>query len=206
VKTLFPLAIALLIAAPRLVPAEDFMTELAVIQKTADQKVGAIALDGLRQTEKPKTLTVAKVADDATWRKLLERATTRPTRVHTAHAGGTDYKVYIVYSETPVVGQDCPAGTHAQNTLYVSKPDNGTGREIYPVRIAALCMGPSAVRDSFSLDADWDGTILDIAVNNGSLGLVVHPLNEPLSSVTPAEPTDLTLFLARLAKFFLEAP
>jgi hypothetical protein len=148
---------------------------------------------------------LSNVTDAVTWKGLLERAMTKPTKTQTAKVGDTTYKIYIVTGKGGVNGQDCPEGTKPENALFVSKAVEGTGKALYPVRVSVVCRGESGVRDSFSLNADWDGKILDVALYNGSLGLTVHPTHEP-DGPGAAEPSSLDLFLARLVKQFIEAP
>lgn len=182
-------------------PAGTFEAGLATIRLAAQEDAREAAR---RPRLEPRQAPALKrVADAATWQSLVTRALTRPHQVRTVKIGGGTYKVHIVTSRQALLGQDCPPGTAAQNSLFVSKAVEGAGKDLYPVRITAACMGADAVRDSFSLTADWEGNIQDATVYNGSLGLAVSPLQEPLE---PVEPSSLTAFLARLLKSFIEAP
>jgi hypothetical protein len=146
--------------------------------------------------------TVRRLADEATWKRLLARAQKNPTRTQLITSGGTTYKVFIVSAREAVKGQNCPAGSQAENTFFLSKPVSGTGGEVYPVRISAACRGDEGVRDSFSADADLDGTLIDAALYNRALGVVVHPTSERLSPDT--ELSSLNAFLSRLVALFLK--
>lgn len=174
-------------------------------------QVGAASLRTASLLDQDRALeaeggAVVKVTDDSTWARLLHRALTRPTRVQRTLAGGTEFTVYIVQDDKPLLGQDCPAGTSPQNALYVSKPADGASKLLYPVRITAVCKGSYELRDSFSVSADSDGTILDLTLYDGSLGIAVHPLQEPATGASSAEAASLQQFLGRLVRQFIEAP
>lgn len=186
-----------------LAAAEPFDAVLGEVRTLAVRPQSPLPFTGEGRGE--RVPSVARVTDAATWQSLLARVESRPTRVQTARVGATTYRISILTVKTALPGQDCPAGTQPENSVFVSRPVQGAGREVYPVRLAVFCRGETGVRDSFSLDADWEGAILDAAVYNGSLGLVVHPLAEP-AGPAPAEPTSLDRFLARLVRQVLDAP
>lgn len=194
-----------LLACALAAAAEDWTPYRQAETLVAAQAERTAAAAPARSQQAPAD-AVVKVADDATWARLIQRAESRPTRIQKAHAGGADFTVYVVESRVPLAGQDCPEGTTAQNALYVSKASDGISKVLYPVRITAVCKDAYEVRDSFSLNADRDGTILDLTVYDGSLGIAVHPLQEPAVGGSAAEPASLQEFLARLVKQFLDVP
>lgn len=143
----------------------------------------------------------ARIAAAAAVKKLIRRAESRPDRVETVQVGANAYAVSIVRVLDPIEGQDCPAGTRAENTLYVSRPTSGAGGDLHPIRLTAVCRGDQGVRDSLSVNAGWDGSIIDATIYNGSLGLVVHPAPDPAPSGPAAtEPSRLAGFLERLVR------
>ncbi len=143
----------------------------------------------------------ARIAEEAAVKRMIRRAETRPDRVETVRAGGGVYAVSIVRVLEPIDGQDCPAGTRAENTLYVSRPVSGSGGDIHPLRLTAVCRGDRGVRDSLTVNAGWDGSIIEATVYNGSLGLVVHPAPDPApAGSAPNEPSRLAGFLERLVR------
>jgi len=171
----------IVVALPLLCPA---------LPRAADFESDLLALRSVAVSSEPARPT--RVADPATWSRLLERAVSRPTRIQKPNIGGVEYTVYVLAPQAPLEGQACPTATRAENALYVSKPADGAGRGLYPVRLASLCVGLSGISGGLSVMADWDGTILD---------LTVYKADAP-----PGGPPDLDQALARLAAYFLDAP
>lgn len=146
--------------------------------------------------------SACKFPDDALWQRLMTRAVRRPTRMQTAQIGPALYKIFVVRSATPVPEQKCPEGTRPSNTFFVSKPAEGPGGDVYPVRLRVACVGGQGIEGSFTLNAELDGTMLDWSLLDGALGVSVRP---ECDAAFPKNRTSsgFSAFLTRLAKYFL---
>ena len=194
---------ALSLAAPARAALPEFEASLlemrgAVLSRPALQRASA-------PVQKPPTLvkSLGRAADAATWSALLDRARRRPTKTQTVRVDAADYKVSIVSVSAPAQGQSCPAGSTPLNTVYLSEPVQGTGRDLYPVRIAAACAGPAGKLDSFTVDADRDGVVLDASVMDPARGVVVKSGPD---RVTRDEASRARTLLDGLIQLFLAAP
>lgn len=170
-------------------------------------EAGVIANAKRKPVKRPtlKDQPAPKAADKATWDALLAKARASKHRQRT-QIGSVTYIEYILTNTAPLRGQDCPQGTTPENRFYLTETEQGetASRQIYPVRVSVVCRGDAGVHDSFDMDADYDGTILDIAVYDGALGLAMHPAPEMQDDAPSAEPTALKVFLTRAFKQFLE--
>lgn len=149
---------------------------------------------------KPGGAVVSVVADAVAWSRLLSNVVSHPTQVQTLAQGVTTYKIYTVATRLPVKGQKCQNGTEPYNSLFFSKPMQGAGGEIYPVRFSLVCRDESGIKDSLYVDADAGGAILDMTFYNGSLGLLIPPMSEKRA----ASKYGLDAFLNRMVNHFTD--
>lgn len=145
-----------------------------------------------------------RVSGDAFWRRLLNHALTDPSP-REVELNGTTYKIYTLSTNTPLEGQNCPSDTQPENSISVTTRVAGSGNEIYPVRLSAACVGLAGkVRDSFSVDADADGDILNASLSNGSLGINVQPMTP--SSVPQNDSLNVSSLIFRLVALLEKVP
>ena len=139
-----------------------------------------------------------RVADDATWARLLERARLRPTSTQTLSVGATEYEVSVVV----LAGRHaCPAGMAPRVSLFAARALRGPGGEVYPARLTVQCAGEALTRDEAAVDAGYDGAIRD--------GSLYDPASEKILSLekpklTPAQQARLDGLLAGAAARLLE--
>jgi hypothetical protein len=140
-----------------------------------------------------------RVGDPDSWRRLVEKAETKPHRRFTIENDGGRYEVWELSTSTPVAGQVCRGGS-VRNTFFVTKPLDGADIAVYPTRLAAHCRVPTQTRDAVVVDADRDGVVLLSILQGGNFGI-------PERRVRKGPPTPdrraLEAFLAKLVELFL---
>jgi len=154
-------------------------------------------------------VVIKTIAPPAAWKKLKDRVLKRPGVLQDITVEGAPYSVLSVVSKAAFSGQDCPAGTEPRSAVHFTVPAPAEGAGIYPVRLTASCVASgtdSSSRDLLAVDADADGKILDIAIYNGSLGVVVHPTAEPVPNPGDTQVSNLATMLGRLVQHLTETP
>ena len=152
---------------------------------------------------KPALKPPKPVTEPAAWARLLDQARLHPTLVQDLHAGKTQYRVFVRVVLSAVAEQKCDPGSQPRNTLYVAEPVSGSGGEVYPVRLASVCVGPDLTAELFQADADGQGLIQDSSVFDPAAGRLLNPKDDRM---TPAQLARLDAYLSQLVALFLAAP
>ena len=141
------------------------------------------------------------VTDPGTWARMLERARRSPTLTQDLRVADTDYKVFVVVSESVVPGQGCASGFQPRNALYVAQAVNGPGGAIYPVRMVSDCVGPSLTLELFALDADAAGLVQDSALYDPVKGKSLNPSQDQMSQAQAAR---FESYMAGMVRLFAD--
>lgn len=135
---------------------------------------------------------LGRVADDATWARLTERARLRPTKVETIAVGSTSYEVSVVTLSTSAVDGQCSAGMAPRVSFYLARPLSGPGGEVYPARLTVQCASAELTRDEAAVDAGFDGGIRDGSLYDTATGKI---LTLDKAKLTPAQKARLDALL-----------
>lgn len=136
--------------------------------------------------------SVGRVADDATWARLTERARLRPTRMESIPVGATVYEVSVLVVSTAAVEGQCSAGMTPRVSFYLARPLNGPGGEVYPARLTVQCASTELTRDEAAVDAGFDGGIRDGSLYDPATGKI---LTLDKAKLTPAQKARLDALL-----------
>jgi hypothetical protein len=144
---------------------------------------------------------LARVADDAAWARLTERARQRPTSVDKVSVGATEYEVSVVVLPVAAVEGQCPADMSPRVSFYLARPLSGPGGEVYPARLTVQCVGTALTREEAAVDAGFDGGIRDGSLFDPASGKIL-PLDK--AKLTPAQKARLDALLAGAVARLLE--
>lgn len=136
---------------------------------------------------------IARVADDATWARLTERARLRPTAIERLSVGATEYEVFVVTLPVAAVEGQCPAEMSPRASFYLARPLSGPGGEVYPARLTVQCVSAAHTRDEAAVDAGLDGGIRDGALYDPASGKI---LQLEKARLTPAQRARLDALIA----------
>lgn len=136
---------------------------------------------------------VMRVADDAAWTRLLERARARPTSTQTIRIGGSEYEVSAVTLDAEAIPGQCPAGFSPRVSFYSARAVSGPGGEVYPARLAVSCASAELTRVEAAVDAGFDGGVRDGTLYDPATGKI---LTLDKARLTPAQKARLDALVA----------
>lgn len=144
---------------------------------------------------------LGRVADDATWARLVERARQRPTATSALKVGATEYEVSAVVLAVEAIEGQCPAEMSPRVSFYFARVLSGPGGEVYPARLTVQCVGTATTRVEAAVDAGFDGGIRDGSLYDSTSGKI---LTLDKARLTPAQKARLDALLAGAAARLLE--
>lgn len=136
---------------------------------------------------------LGRVADDAVWVRLTERARLRPTSVEKLSVGATEYEVFAVVLAAEAVEGQCPSGMSPRVSFYLARPLSGPGGEVYPARLTVQCVSAEHTRQEAAVDAGFDGGIRDGSLYDAASGKI---LTLDKAKLTPAQKARLDALIA----------
>ncbi|MFA6092792.1 MAG: hypothetical protein WCU88_11420 [Elusimicrobiota bacterium] len=204
VKLFFPAAaLALCLAQGPAAAAADPLEQASVSaeQGFADVVRAAkkISKPKIRAKIAPEKANV-RVTDAESWSRLLARARAFPDRrMVVSYGEDAGYEVFVLTSTRPILGQECRKGG-IENSFFMSRPLGGSGQDVYPGRISALCRVSGKMKDLLSVAIDGEGMVQDVALRGGGFDLPRSAGNRR----APA-PRALEEFLRKMVVQFLAA-